>query len=30
MLTYLKNQYGNRPSVAEGEKMELEYLRREV
>jgi hypothetical protein len=30
MLNYINNNYGNRPSVNEGEKMELEFLRKEV
>ena len=30
MLEYVKNNFGNRPSINEGERMELEYLRKEV
>jgi len=30
MLNYMKQNFGNRPSVNEGERMELEYLRAEV
>jgi len=30
MLEYLKENFGNRPSVNEGERMELEHLRKEV
>jgi hypothetical protein len=30
MLSYLKKNYGNRPSVNEGERMELDFLRKEV
>jgi hypothetical protein len=30
MLEYLKKQHGNRPSINANEKMELEFLRREV
>jgi len=30
MLNYIKENYGNRPSVNEGEKQELEFLRKQV
>ena len=30
MLNYIKQNFGNRPSVNEGERMELEFLRAEV
>jgi len=30
MLEYVKKNYGNRPSLNAGEKMELEFLRREM
>ena len=30
MINYLQNNYGNRPSVNEGERMELEFLTKEV
>eukprot|EP00355_Strombidium_rassoulzadegani_P008281 CAMPEP_0168619014 /NCGR_PEP_ID=MMETSP0449_2-20121227/6379_1 /TAXON_ID=1082188 /ORGANISM="Strombidium rassoulzadegani, Strain ras09" /LENGTH=331 /DNA_ID=CAMNT_0008659927 /DNA_START=201 /DNA_END=1196 /DNA_ORIENTATION=- len=30
MLDYLKNNFGNRPSISEGERMELDFLRKEV
>ena len=30
MLHYIKENFGNRPSVNEGERMELEFLRGEV
>ncbi len=30
MLNYIKENFGNRPSINEGERMELEFLRVEV
>jgi hypothetical protein len=30
MLQYLKNNHGNRPSINSNERMELEFLRKEV
>ena len=30
MVKYIKDNFGNRPSINEGEKMELEYLRKEL
>jgi hypothetical protein len=30
MVKYIKNNFGNRPSINEGEKMELEFLRKEL
>lgn len=30
MIKYLKQNYGNRPSVIEADRMELEFLRQEV
>jgi len=30
MLRYLKDNYGNRPSINANERMELDYLRHEV
>jgi len=30
MLEYIKSNYGNRPSANEGEKLELEFLRKET
>ena len=30
MINYLKNNYGNRPSVNDGEKMELAFLEKEA
>jgi len=30
MLDYIKTNFGNRPSVNEGERMELDFLRQEV
>jgi hypothetical protein len=30
MINYLKQNYGNRPSVVEADRMELEFLRQEV
>ena len=30
MLNYIKSNFGNRPSINEGERMELEFLRKEM
>jgi hypothetical protein len=30
MIEFIKNNFGNRPSINEGERMELDYLRNEV
>ncbi len=30
MVDYLRGHYGNRPSINEGERMELDFLRKEV
>jgi len=30
MIDYLKSNFGNRPAINEGERMELEFLRKEV
>lgn len=30
MISYLKKNFGNRPSINEGQHMELEFLRKEV
>ena len=30
MLDYLRDHFGNRPSINEGERMELDFLRKEV